>query len=211
MNGSHRLVAANLVWLLGLPFLAAVLIPVAEVTAEDPFVYQDGAIVRSSKSTRQVALVFTGHQFAEGAPVVLEALARHGVKASFFLTGDFLRNAQFAPVIRQMLAEGHYMGPHSDRHRLYCTWTPDRRTLLTRVEFETDLSGNLRELERFGVTRRQARFFLPAYEHHNRDISDWTQMMGLTSFTIILLRSWVQPSFVQTSRTRWARRAAWPS
>ncbi len=152
----------------------------ARLTAEDPLAYQDGAVVRGSRSTRQLALVFTGHEFAEGAPAILEALARHGAKASFFLTGDFLRNAPFAPLVRQMLTEGHYVGPHSDRHRLYCAWTPDRRTLLTRSEFEADLSDNLRELERFGVTRMQARFFLPAYEHHNRDITDWTQRMGLT-------------------------------
>ncbi len=169
MNGSRRLLAVKLVWLLSLPSLAA-----------DPFTYQDGAVVRGSRATRQVALVFTGHAFAEGAGPILEALARHEAKASFFLTGDFLRNAQFAPLVRRMLAEGHYVGPHSDRHRLYCMWTPDRWTLLTRAEFEADLNGNLRELERFGVTRRQARFFLPAYEHHNRDISDWTQRMGLT-------------------------------
>ncbi len=148
--------------------------------AEDPFVYQDGAVVRGSTSTRQLALVFSGHEYADGAGAILEALALHATKASFFLTGDFLRNAEFAPLIRRVLAEGHYVGPHSDRHRLYCAWTPDRRTLLTRAEFEADLNGNLRELERFGVTRLQARFFLPAYEHHNRDISDWTQMMGVT-------------------------------
>lgn len=148
--------------------------------AEDPFTYQDGAVVRGSRVARHVALVFTGHEFAEGAETILEALARYDAKASFFVTGDFLRNAEFAPLVRRMLAEGHYVGPHSDRHRLYCAWTPDRRTLLTRAEFETDLNGNLRELERFGVTRTQARFFLPAYERHNRDISDWTNMMGLT-------------------------------
>ncbi len=180
MSRIHHTLGANLVWLLGLPALVTVSVPAAEVMAGDPFTYQDGAVVRGSRSTRQVALVFTGHEFAEGGGVILEALARHGVKASFFLTGDFLRHDQFASLIRQMLAEGHYVGPHSDRHRLYCAWTPDRRTLLTRAEFEADLNGNLRELERFGVTGRQAQFFLPAYEHHNREISDWTQRMGLT-------------------------------
>jgi endoglucanase len=169
MREIRWLLVANLVWLFGLPSLAA-----------DPFTYQDGAVVRGSRATRQVALVFTGHEFAEGAGAILEALTRHEAKASFFLTGDFLRNTRFAPLIRRMVAEGHYVGPHSDRHRLYCAWTPDRRTLLTRTEFEADLSGNLHELERFGITLRQARFFLPAYEHHNRDISAWTQRMGLT-------------------------------
>ncbi|MDI9432070.1 MAG: glycoside hydrolase family 9 protein [Planctomycetota bacterium] len=147
---------------------------------KDPFTYQHGAVVRGSRSTRRLALAFSGHEFAEGAEAILDALALHDAKASFFLTGDFLRNAEFASLVRRMLAEGHYVGPHSDRHRLYCDWTPDRRMLLTREEFEADLDANLRELERFGVPRRQVQFFLPAYEHHNRDISDWTNAMGLT-------------------------------
>ncbi|HNS20468.1 MAG TPA: glycoside hydrolase family 9 protein [Sedimentisphaerales bacterium] len=152
----------------------------ARPAAGDLFTYQDGAVIRGSRASRQLALVFTGHEFAEGAQAILDALAQHGAKASFFLTGDFLRNAEFAALVRRMLAEGHYVGPHSDRHRLYCEWTSERRTLLTREEFRADLDGNLRELERFGVTRRQARFFLPAYEHHNCDISDWTHGMGFT-------------------------------
>lgn len=166
---------APAVWL---AFWAA-LVPGAAI-AEDPFTYRDGAIVRASRAARQLAVVFTGHEFAEGAEAILETLDRHDVRASFFLTGDFLRNEQFAPLVRRMLTEGHYVGPHSDRHRLTCDWTPQRRTLLTRDEFDADLDANLRELERFGVTRRQGRFFLPAYEHHNRDISDWTNAMGLT-------------------------------
>lgn len=153
---------------------------IAHPTTGDPFTYQDGAVVRGSRSTRQLSLVFTGHEFAEGAESILESLTLHEAKASFFLTGDFLRNARFSPLVRRMLADGHYVGPHSDRHRLYCAWTPDRRTLVTRAEFEADLDGNLRELERFGVTRSRAKFFLPAYEHHNRDIGNWTHTMGLT-------------------------------
>jgi len=163
---------------LGLAFWTASL--PRPVDAEDAWVYRDGAVVRGSNAVRRLALVFTGHEFAEGAEVILDTLARHEAKASFFLTGDFLRNAEFAPLIRRMRAEGHYVGPHSDRHRLYCAWTADRQTLVTRAEFEADLAGNLRELERFGVTRSQARFFLPAYEHYNRDICDWTHAMGLT-------------------------------
>lgn len=149
-------------------------------SAEDTFAHRDGAIVRGSTATRKLALVFTGHEHAEGAGAILDALAQHNVKASFFLTGDFLRNVEFAALVKRMVAEGHYVGPHSDRHLLYCAWTPDRRTLVTRAEFEADLNDNLRELERFGVARSQTRFFLPAYEHHNRDISDWTNAMGLT-------------------------------
>lgn len=184
VNSLRYLSIPAIAWLLFCPASAERCVAAEETivrpTTQDVFSYENGAVVRGARSTRRLALVFTGHEYAEGAGAILDALALHGVKASFFLTGDFLRNAQFAPFVRRMLAEGHYVGPHSDRHRLYCTWTPDRRTLLTREEFEADVDGNLRELERFGVTRRQAKFFLPAYEHHNRDIGDWTGRMGLT-------------------------------
>jgi peptidoglycan/xylan/chitin deacetylase (PgdA/CDA1 family) len=149
-------------------------------TPPDPFEYRDGGVVRGSRAQRQLAVVFTGHEFAEGGGAILDAFAQRRAAASFFLTGDFLRQPEFAPLIRRMLAEGHYVGPHSDRHRLYCDWTPDRRTLVTRPEFEADLDGNLRELDRFGVPGVRAGFFLPAYEHFNREIADWTQLSGLT-------------------------------
>ncbi len=154
--------------------------PAATQTDRDPFTYRHGAVVRAAQSTRKLALVFTAHEFAEGAEPILDALAHRQAKASFFLTGDFLRTPSFAPLVRRMLDEGHYVGPHSDRHLLYCDWTPERPTLVTRDEFQADLDANLRELERFGVTRRQASFFLPAYEHCNRDIANWTAAAGLT-------------------------------
>ena len=78
-----------------------------------------------------------------------------------------------------MVSAGHYVGPHSDQHLLYCAWDAARRTLVTREEFETDLQTNYRELLRFGVTRDRAKFFLPAFEHHNREIADWTGSLGL--------------------------------
>jgi peptidoglycan/xylan/chitin deacetylase (PgdA/CDA1 family) len=151
-------------------------VPFAGVCADqsaappDPFEYRDGGVVRGSRAQRQLAVVFTGHEFAEGGGAILDAFARRKAAASLFLTGDFLRQPEFAPLIRRMLAEGHYVGPHSDRHRLYCDWTPDRRTLVSRTEFEADLDGNFRELERFGVPRAWVGLFLPAYEHFDREI-----------------------------------------
>ena len=50
-----------------------------------------GGIVRGSTVARRIALEFAGHEFAEGGSVILDELARRGARASFFLTGDFLR------------------------------------------------------------------------------------------------------------------------
>ena len=44
------------------------------------------------------------------------------VKASFFFTGRFYRNPAFKKIVRQLKQGGHYLGPHSNEHLLYCDW-----------------------------------------------------------------------------------------
>jgi peptidoglycan/xylan/chitin deacetylase (PgdA/CDA1 family) len=142
--------------------------------------YREGAIVRGPIGQRRLALVFAAHEFAEGAPAILETLARHRAKASFFLTGAFLRNPSHADTVRRMVAGGHYVGGHSDAHLLYCPWEGPKNTLVSRATFETDLQRNYEALARFGIARDDARFFLPPYEWYNEEIARWTRDLGLT-------------------------------
>ena len=140
---------------------------------------RDGGVVRGGRGARQIALEFTGHEFGEGGEEILRQLASHKARGSFFLTGDFLRNPAFGPLVRRMVAEGHYVGPHSDRHLLYCAWEPGRKTLVSRDEFIRDLEGNLLELEKFGVRRSGMRYWVPAYEWYNQEIVRWSSEVGL--------------------------------
>lgn len=141
---------------------------------------REGGIIRGPTATRRLAIVFTGHGFAEGGEVILNELGKHKGKGSFFLTGDFLTNRNFKPLIQRIAREGHYLGPHSDKHVLYCPWEGPKRTLVTHAEFRADLESNLGKIERFGIPRRQIRYFLPPYEHYNREIVDWAKELGLT-------------------------------
>lgn len=142
--------------------------------------YRHGAIVRGPKDARKIALVFTGHEFAEGAPRILDLLEGYQAKASFFLTGDFLARRSFEPTVRRILRGGHYLGPHSDKHLLYCSWDSPSRTLVNRAAFRADVRRNIDKLVRHGVARRQIRFFLPPFEHANDEIAAWTGELGLT-------------------------------
>lgn len=139
-----------------------------------------GGIVRGPTAERRIALEFTGHEFAEGGPIILDALARRGARASFFLTGEFLRTAAFAPLVARIVADGHYLGPHSDKHLLYCAWEAREKTLVTREAFVRDLQDNLRAIEAFGVPRDRIRYWVPAYEWYNDDIAAWSDALGLT-------------------------------
>jgi len=142
--------------------------------------FREGGIIRGPTASRRLALVFTGHSYAEGGEVILDELLKHKARASFFFTGDFLTNTSFAPLIQRLVREEHYLGPHSDKHLLYCPWEGPKQTLVTRAEFEADLESNMQKIERLGVKRAQVRYFLPPYEHYNQGIVDWAKAMGLT-------------------------------
>src|SRR6516165_1176363 len=101
-------------WLVALVLGIVGLAPAVELTE------REGAIVRGPRSARRLALVFTGHEFAEGGETILDALAKHHARATFFLTGDFLDNPRFGSLVQRIVAEGHGLGPHSDKHLLYC-------------------------------------------------------------------------------------------
>jgi hypothetical protein len=141
---------------------------------------REGGIVRGPASARRLAFVFTGHEFAEGGEVILNELRKHKGKGAFFLTGDFLTNSGFQPLIERMVKEAHYLGPHSIKHVLYCPWEGPKKTLVTHAEFQADLESNLGKIGRFGVPRAQIRYFLPPYEYYNQEIVDWAKAMGLT-------------------------------
>jgi peptidoglycan/xylan/chitin deacetylase (PgdA/CDA1 family) len=145
-----------------------------------------GALIRGPTAHKRIALVFTGHEFAEGAGVILDELARHRGAASFFLTGTFLTNTAFTSVLQRMIAEGHYIGPHSDRHLLYCEWNPARTTRVTRDDFTGDLRDNVAKLAARGANPHgDARYFLPPFEHYNAEIASWSASLGwsLINFT----------------------------
>jgi peptidoglycan/xylan/chitin deacetylase (PgdA/CDA1 family) len=139
-------------------------------------------IIRGDTSGRRMSLVFTGGSFADGGAHIREVLRKEKVKAGFFFTGDFYRTAEFAGLIRGLAADGHYLGPHSDRHLLYCDWNDRNKTLVTREAFRADLLANYREMEKFGVARKDAPFFIPPYEWYNLDIAAWCRELGFVLF-----------------------------
>ncbi len=151
---------------------------------------RDGAIIRGPKAEHKLALVFTAHEYAEGAETILAELSEHCAKASFFLTGAFLTNRSLSSLVQRMRREGHLVGPHSDQHLLYCSWENPQQTLVARHEFRRDLVLNLQKLGASPpqqwlhggapVTPAMQSYFLPAYEHYNRDIADWTRELGQT-------------------------------
>lgn len=147
---------------------------------EKTFVYDHGGIIRGNRGQKELALVFTGDSFADGGEPIRQALARHHVKGSFFLTGNFYRNPDFHQLIKNLVADGHYLGAHSDAHLLYCPWENRDSLLVTREQFEADLAANHQEMAKFGISKARAKYFLPPYEWYNEKISAWAKAWGVT-------------------------------
>jgi peptidoglycan/xylan/chitin deacetylase (PgdA/CDA1 family) len=134
-----------------------------------------GGIVRGNPSEKKLALIFTGHEFADGAEAIRNTLKKNKVKASFFLTGDFYR--KFSSLAVNLQHDGHYLGPHSDTHVLYADWEKRDSTLVSRDVFEKDLKDNYATMEKIGLKMEQKRYFVPPYEWYNGQISNWAKAM----------------------------------
>ena len=138
-----------------------------------------GAIVRVHPDEKVIYLCFTADENFNGAETILQTLKKQKVKGNFFLTGNCLRHAPNQDVIRRIVAEGHYVGGHSDGHVLYCDWGSQRPTLMSADSIVNDLKANYAELAKFGVPREAAQWFLPPYEHYNDFSVGILEGMGL--------------------------------
>ena len=146
------------------------------------FLYDHGGIVRGDEEKREIALIFTGHEFADGGTLIRSILKRKRARAGFFFTGDFYRKPANTSLIKGLSEDGHYLGPHSDRHLLYCAWENRDQLLVTKDEFTSDILRNYETMGAFGIAKENAPYFIPPYEWYNETIVGWAKELGLVLF-----------------------------
>lgn len=144
--------------------------------------YSHGAVVRGDTSKKELSLVFTADEFGEGLPAIIKTLKQQGIKGSFFLTGRFFRNGSFQNNIRKLANDGHYLGPHSDEHLLYCDWNKRDSLLVNKEVFETDIRKNLQAMQALHLPVYTPHFFIPPYEWWNDSIAKWSKEINLALF-----------------------------
>ncbi|MBP3774652.1 MAG: glycoside hydrolase family 9 protein [Bacteroidaceae bacterium] len=165
---------------------AALIFPLAAYAEEgraqlradaDRNVYVNGGIVRTNPQLKRICLVFTAADRADGADYIIPTLRQKGVKGGFFFTGEFYE--KFPQVIRRLVRDGHYVGSHSYGHLLYSTWENRDSMLVTQEEFQRDMLKSYALMRQFGISKEDAPFFIPPYEHYNELVSSWARRMGL--------------------------------
>ncbi|GAB3786458.1 polysaccharide deacetylase family protein [Dyella agri] len=74
-------------------------------------------LVRGPREPGALYLSFDDGPHPEHTPHLLDLLARHGVRASFFLVGQ--RIEQHPALVERIVAEGHVLGNHSYSHPMF--------------------------------------------------------------------------------------------
>ncbi len=144
---------------------------------KDKNTYSKGGIVRTDKSKKQLTLLFTCADMADGADSILHVLDKHGIRSAFFVTGNFIK--KYPDIVSRIIKHKHYLGSHSYSHPLYSTWDNPDSTIISKDDFQKDIMMSYELLALYGITIKNSPFFMPPYEHYNKTISLWASELGL--------------------------------
>lgn len=145
----------------------------------------EGGIVRGPRDRKELAFIFTGSDYGEGTEAILNALDKHNIPAAFFVTGVYMSQPAHVPLLERVVAEGHYLGPHSNGHLLYASWENRQESLVSEAEFKADLNRNLNEIRELGGYSNRRSYFVPPYEWYNAQHAAWAEDLDcvLVNFT----------------------------
>lgn len=145
--------------------LIAFLVSLPHLLAAQTIIDNQGALIRSDTSVKSIYLLFSAHEYDEGFDHILNVLQAHEVPASFFLTGDFVREHQ--ELVRRIHGNGHYIGAHSDKHLLYVDWVQRDSLLVSETAIKKDIQDNLYALNQLQI---YPDVFLPSFEWYNKAV-----------------------------------------
>jgi peptidoglycan-N-acetylglucosamine deacetylase len=117
-----------------------------------------------------VLLTFDDGPDPEKTPKVLDILAKHNIKAIFFMIGN--KAEQQPELIRRVVAEGHLIGNHSYAHNNFMS-------LFSKKNLKADIEKNQMVLEE--LTGRKIPFFRPPIGYTNPTYAKVLKEMRLTN------------------------------
>jgi peptidoglycan/xylan/chitin deacetylase (PgdA/CDA1 family) len=92
-----------------------------------------GPVVTGFETTeRAVWLTIDDGPDPRDTPAILELLARHGARATFFVVGE--RAERWPDTVASLAAAGHTVENHSQRHSVATSWCQGRRELVREIE-----------------------------------------------------------------------------
>ena len=114
----------------GLSFQEEGKTPVGNASSEELSAYD--AYYAADPSQNKIYLTFDCGYENGNTPLILDALKKHNVKATFFVVGNFVKDNP--DLIQEMNAQGHTIGNHTLTH-------PDMSGISTMEDFRKQLEG----------------------------------------------------------------------
>ena len=146
---------------------------------------QFGVVTRINPHEKSVFLIFTGHfkddgsfENFDGAEFVVNVLNEHGVKGSFFPTGIVHDQEQYQQVLRDIVAQGHYLSGHSFAHLLLHPKEDRNVNLVSADSIAYDDLKMQAVLQRLGLSFDQYIWMVPPYETVNQYSADAYRALG---------------------------------
>ncbi len=134
---------------------------------------------RGAVSLRRVALTFDGGSLNNVGEEILDYLQQEGVRATFFLTGEFIR--RYPETVRRIVREGHQVGNHTWSHPHLTTWELNRRHQtrggVTREMLRRELEETARLFEKT-TGQKMSPYWRAPYGEHNAEIRRWAAELG---------------------------------
>ncbi|UCG37734.1 MAG: polysaccharide deacetylase family protein [bacterium] len=159
--------------------------PPADARAEAPVVkpgtvpMPEADLTRGRPDTGMVAITFDGGSYSNAAERILDVLAEKGLKATFFLTGEFM--TRYPEVTARIAGEGHEVGNHTYSHLHLTTFEKnlrqdthpgvDRDVLLQELRKNEELYFNL-------TGKRMVQLWRAPYGEQNETIRRWAGEAG---------------------------------
>jgi len=136
-------------------------------------------LTRGPADRREILVSFDGGSTSRGAREILDALRLRGIRTTVFLSGDFIRH--YPELTRQIGADGHEVGNHTDTHPHLTTYGSDGRQATRPGVDRSSLAAELARcahLYREATGRDMAPIWRAPYGEENAEIRVWAAEAG---------------------------------
>ncbi|MGH9368777.1 MAG: polysaccharide deacetylase family protein, partial [Thermoanaerobaculia bacterium] len=136
-------------------------------------------LTRGPADRPEIVVSFDAGSSSRGARQILDALRARGIRTTVFLTGDFIRH--HPDLARQVAADGHETGNHTDTHPHLTTYAQDgRQSTRSGVdrEFVARQLRTTADAWRAATGRALAPLWRAPYGEHNGQIRRWAALEG---------------------------------
>ncbi|MGA3176830.1 MAG: polysaccharide deacetylase family protein [Candidatus Acidiferrum sp.] len=162
-------------WLIAPPALLTGAAAMIAYGAAHPRSQLFGPVISHTDAARKLALTFDDGPNPAVTPKLLELLARHNARATFFLVGKFVR--QCPDLVKELAARGHNIGNHTESHpNLFFCGPQETREELQRC---TDAIEQL--------LWAKPRWFRPPFGFRSPWLGDILHQHGMTNVTWSLI------------------------